>query len=356
MPVRPKVFQVLACLLAHRDRVVPKPELLAHVGPGQSISDEALDVCIALARRAVGDSGRAQRVIQTRHGHGHRFVAAVEVHGHPPLADEAPAGSLASLEPPEPSRGPGFTVASLPEAARFSVAAPTVSLAGEQKRVTVLVCTLADAAALAQRLEAEAWHQALQALVAVILEEVQRYGGTLQRLLDDGALALFGAPVAQEDHARRAVRAALGLQQRLRAWRVDPAWPPGEAGAVCMGLHTGRILLGSLGDDLRLTYTAVGDATQRATGLAQQALTLAAALGMRPLVAHCPHGLGRLYASMGRWEQAYATLCSASELFRGLEMAFWLPQAETALAQVAQDPIRDQGGHTRAAMRWGMGA
>lgn len=88
----------------------------------------------------------------------------------------------------------------------------------------------------------------------------------------------------------------------------------------------------------------------------QQALTLAAALGMRPLVAHCPHGLGRLYASMGRWEQAYATLCSAIELFRGLEMAFWLPQAEAALAQVAQDPIRDQGGHTHAAMRWGMGA
>src|SRR5207302_530302 len=97
-----------------------------------------------------------------------------------------------------------------PRRAQAGVAGARRTWAGEQKRVTVLVCTLADAAALAQRLEAEAWHQALQALVAVILEEVQRYGGTLQRLLDDGALALFGAPVAQEDHARRAVRAALG--------------------------------------------------------------------------------------------------------------------------------------------------
>ena len=58
--VRPKVFQVLAYLLAHRDRVVPKPELMEQVWPGQSVSDETLDSCIALARRAVGDSARAQ--------------------------------------------------------------------------------------------------------------------------------------------------------------------------------------------------------------------------------------------------------------------------------------------------------
>jgi class 3 adenylate cyclase len=136
--------------------------------------------------------------------------------------------------------------------------APTVSLAapdqprqrvlaGEQKLVTVLVGTLAHAAAWAQRLEAETWHQALQAFFALVLEAIEPYEGTLQRLLDDGVLVLFGAPVAQEDHARRAVRAALGLQQRLRAWRVDPAVPLGEGYAVRMGLHTGWILLGSLG-------------------------------------------------------------------------------------------------------------
>ena len=101
-------------------------------------------------------------------------------------------------------------------------------LAGEQKLVTVLVCTLAQAAAWSQRLEAEVWHQALQAFFTASLEEIQRYGGTLQHLQDDGLLVLFGAPVAQEDHARRAVRAALGLQQRLRRVHVDPAWPSGR--------------------------------------------------------------------------------------------------------------------------------
>ena len=104
--VRPKVFQVLAYLLAHRDRVVPKPELLAHVWPGQSVSDETLDSCIALARRAVGDSARVQGMIHTRHGYGHRFVAAVEVRGHPPLAAEAPAGSFTA--PRHPSQPAGL--------------------------------------------------------------------------------------------------------------------------------------------------------------------------------------------------------------------------------------------------------
>jgi class 3 adenylate cyclase len=267
--VRPKVFQVLAYLLAHRDRIVPKHELLAHVWPGQFVSDETLDSCIALARRAVGDSARVQAVIQTRHGVGHRFVAAVEVRSHPPLPDTAAAVALASPE-------------TRTDAALSSVPASTASpasrhtphqrlLAGEQKLVTVLVCTLAQAAMWAQRLEAEMWHQALQAFFAASLEEVQRYGGALEQLREDGFLVLFGAPVAQEDHARRAVRAALGLQQRLRMLHMDAAWPLDEACIVRQGLHTGRILLGSLGDEGRLTYTAVGDTTQRAAGLAQQA-------------------------------------------------------------------------------------
>jgi tetratricopeptide (TPR) repeat protein len=70
----------------------------------------------------------------------------------------------------------------------------------------------------------------------------------------------------------------------------------------------------------------------------QQALALAEELGMRPLVAHCHHGLGRLCATMGRREQAQAALCRAIARFRALEMAFWLPHAEAALAQVARGP------------------
>jgi tetratricopeptide (TPR) repeat protein len=66
----------------------------------------------------------------------------------------------------------------------------------------------------------------------------------------------------------------------------------------------------------------------------QQALVLAEELGMRPLVAHCHHGLGRLYGQTGRGEQARAALAAAIELYRAMDMTFWLPQTEAALAQV----------------------
>ena len=68
----------------------------------------------------------------------------------------------------------------------------------------------------------------------------------------------------------------------------------------------------------------------------QQALTLAEELGMRPLHAHCHRGLGTLYAATGQREQARAALSTAIAMYRAMDMAFWLPQAETALAQVEE--------------------
>jgi tetratricopeptide (TPR) repeat protein len=66
----------------------------------------------------------------------------------------------------------------------------------------------------------------------------------------------------------------------------------------------------------------------------RQALALAEALGMRPLQAHCHRGLGTLYAATGQWEQAHTALTTAIDLYRAMDMTFWLPQAEAALAQV----------------------
>jgi hypothetical protein len=73
----------------------------------------------------------------------------------------------------------------------------------------------------------------------------------------------------------------------------------------------------------------------RAEAYYQQALTLAEELGMRPLVAHCHLGLGRLYGQTGRGKQARAALGTAIDLYRAMDMPFWLPQAEAALVQVA---------------------
>jgi class 3 adenylate cyclase/DNA-binding winged helix-turn-helix (wHTH) protein/tetratricopeptide (TPR) repeat protein len=281
--LRPKVFHLLAYLLAHRDRIVPRQELCEHLWPHQFVSDATLDACLAQARQAVGDRGRTQRVIQTRHGYGYRFVAAVEVHDDP-LGDGDEVFTAASLYESakvKPAQGRADTAgvpALVPEVPREAplpltslYPSPLHTAAGERKVVTVLVCTLANAAELAQRLEAEAWHQWMQAFFALVLEEVERYGGTLQRVLDDGALVLFGAPQAQEDHVQRAVLAALALQQRLHASRPEQALSLGEAWAARIGLHTGQLIVGHLGNAGRLTFTSVGDTIHLVAGLAERA-------------------------------------------------------------------------------------
>ena len=121
--VRAKVFQVLVYLLTHRDRVVPKQELCEQLWPTQFISDATLDSCIAEARRAVGDSGRAQRVIHTRHGYGYRFVAPVAVPPSPPLVDELPTSPIPPA-PPVPAGGDSLTAAPWTAEPRVGSAAP----------------------------------------------------------------------------------------------------------------------------------------------------------------------------------------------------------------------------------------
>ena len=82
--LRRKVFQVLAYLLAHRDRVVPKHELLEQLWPEQFVGDEALKTCMKTLRKALGEPGRRSRFVRTLHGQGYRFVAPVEVQEHLP--------------------------------------------------------------------------------------------------------------------------------------------------------------------------------------------------------------------------------------------------------------------------------
>src|SRR5207244_7947877 len=77
-PLRPKVFQVLAYLLAHRDRVVSKQELLEQVWPGRFVGETTLSVCMMAVRKALRDSGLAPQMVHTVRGRGYRFVAPVE--------------------------------------------------------------------------------------------------------------------------------------------------------------------------------------------------------------------------------------------------------------------------------------
>ena len=127
--------------------------------------------------------------------------------------------------------------------------------------MTVLCCGLSEAAALATRLGDEAMHHHMQAFLARVQTTVERYGGSMIQYGVDGCMALFGAPRAHEDHARRAVLAALALQQAL------PEPQHAEHIALSIGVHTGPVVVGSLGHEAQRLYTAMGETIHLATSL-----------------------------------------------------------------------------------------
>jgi class 3 adenylate cyclase len=122
---------------------------------------------------------------------------------------------------------------------------------------------------LAERLGPETMHLLLNRFFELVLSEVHRYEGTINQFLGDGFMALFGAPIAHEDHARRAALAALGLRRLMREAELG-----GEYGAelkVRLGINTGWVVVGGIGDQLRRDYTAIGDTTNLAARLQQMA-------------------------------------------------------------------------------------
>jgi class 3 adenylate cyclase/tetratricopeptide (TPR) repeat protein len=142
---------------------------------------------------------------------------------------------------------------------------------GERKPVTVLFCDVVDSTGLAERLGPEAMHSLLNRFFEIALTEVHRYEGTVNQFLGDGFMALFGAPLAHEDHARRAVLAALGIRRACASEPIAVEGGERVSLTVRMGLHTGFVVVGAIGDNLRMDYTAVGDTTNLAARLQQVA-------------------------------------------------------------------------------------
>jgi len=114
-------------------------------------------------------------------------------------------------------------------------------------------------------------HALLNRFFELALSEVHRYEGTINQFLGDGFMALFGAPVAHEDHASRAVLAAVTIQRRLEERHTELIGAHGGELSVRIGLNTGPVVVGKIGDNLRMDYTAVGDTTNLAARLQQLA-------------------------------------------------------------------------------------
>jgi class 3 adenylate cyclase/tetratricopeptide (TPR) repeat protein len=145
------------------------------------------------------------------------------------------------------------------------------ALEGERKQVTVLFVDVAGFTALSERLDPEDVHRLMARAFELMLAEVHRYEGTVNQFLGDGIMALFGAPIAHEDHAQRAVHAALGIRRALEAYQEELRRAHATTFQVRQGLNTGLVVVGSIGSDLRMDYTAVGDTTNTAARLQQLA-------------------------------------------------------------------------------------
>lgn len=147
------------------------------------------------------------------------------------------------------------------------------SLEGEHKSVTVLFCDIADSTFLADRIGPGAMYELLNRFFDLVLGEIHRYDGTVNQFLGDGFMAIFGAPLALEHHERQALLAAAGIVRRLSERMsavVGAAAIDGGIG-VRLGLNTGLVVVGKIGDNLRMDYTAVGDTTNVAARLQGQA-------------------------------------------------------------------------------------
>ncbi|WP_028660390.1 adenylate/guanylate cyclase domain-containing protein [Nocardioides insulae] len=138
------------------------------------------------------------------------------------------------------------------------------ALEGERKQVTVLFADLIGSTELASRVGADAMHTVLDSLFEAAARAVHRYEGTINQFLGDGFMALFGAPIAHEDHARRGVHAALDLQEELRRADIRAGGIHLTDLPVRIGLNTGVVVVGAIGDGRRMDYTAIGDTTNLA--------------------------------------------------------------------------------------------
>jgi class 3 adenylate cyclase/tetratricopeptide (TPR) repeat protein len=141
------------------------------------------------------------------------------------------------------------------------------ALEGERKEVTVLFCDVVGSSSLAERLDPEAMHQIMDRALRLMAEAIHRYEGTVNQFLGDGLMALFGAPVALEDHALRAVMAALMMRETMSAYNAELKAERDVEIRLRLGLNTGMVVVGRIGDDLRMDYTAVGDTTNVAARL-----------------------------------------------------------------------------------------
>jgi class 3 adenylate cyclase/tetratricopeptide (TPR) repeat protein len=173
-------------------------------------------------------------------------------------------GPTGPAESPAPERAPrDYT----PKHLADKILQSRSVIEGERKHVTVLFADVPGSVPLAERIGPDEMHALMDRCFECTLDAVHRYEGTVNQFTGDGVMALFGAPLALEDSPRRAVLAALDIQRALERVADEVRSRHGSELRMRIGIHTGLVVVGKIGDDLRMDYTAVGDTTNLANRL-----------------------------------------------------------------------------------------
>src|SRR5262249_59081304 len=145
------------------------------------------------------------------------------------------------------------------------------TLEGERKQITVLFADLKGSTDLIAGLDPEEARQLLDPALQVMMEAVHRYEGTVNQIMGDGIMALFGAPLAHEDHAVRACYAALAMQESMQRYSEEVRRTHGLVMQIRVGLDSGEVVVRAIHNDLHMDYSAVGQTTHLAARMEQLA-------------------------------------------------------------------------------------
>jgi len=191
-----------------------------------------------------------------------------------PSPRPAPGAAATALLPPSPSsldERLDQLQRYLPAHLADKILANRGRLAGERKLVTVLFADIAGYTALSAQVGEEALFALMDELYELLIHEVHRYEGTVNELTGDGLVAFFGAPLAVEQAPQRAIRAALALQEAVRHYSARVERERGMRLQLRVGLNTGPVIVGTVGNNLRMDYKAIGNTVNLAARMEQTA-------------------------------------------------------------------------------------
>ena len=182
-----------------------------------------------------------------------------------------PAPATSAAVPPPATRPAQEPLAYTPAYLAEKIFTSRSALEGERKQVTVLFADLKGSMELLADRDPEEARQLLDPVLERMMAAVHRYEGTVNQVMGDGIMALFGAPLAHEDHALRACYAALAMQAAIRTYAEEARRAHGISVQMRVGLNSGAVVVRAIGNDLHMDYSAVGQTTHLAARMEQLA-------------------------------------------------------------------------------------